>query len=365
MRWFNSFIIIVVAVLLSSCKPRQTTITGQVFIAAGAGLSIRLGAVEILLIERHEATNYLQKIETEIINKAKSESDAALQSRQQNIKTAQSEVSKARDNLADEQQKFTLAQASFSEAKAKYDEIMASAPFLTNTVYMRIKRDLDLRTKAIPGEEQAIKTDEDGLANSAYPPKTVWISEGNASHLETGNETARVALHASYQSYLVAARQDLENNNAQIKADNEALQKIEATFSNFQSTKLNEERAELDRETARFNASKSTLDYKESYAKSLEGQNPIPPHIPDRQDCLSKFSPPSISKVNTDADGNFSIICPIRGMFCIFATTQSTADGEKYYWLIDAPNQTIPVRVLLNNNNLVEIDPDGYFKNPF
>jgi hypothetical protein len=35
---------------------------------------------------------------------------------------------------------------------------------------------------------------------------------------------------------------------------------------------------------------------------------------------------------------------------------------EKYYWLVDAPSGVEKAQLYLSNNNLVWIDPDGYFK---
>jgi hypothetical protein len=349
--------------MLSSCKPKQTTITGQVFVAAGVGLSIRLGAVQVLLIERREATNYLQKIETEIIDKSKLDSAAALQSHQQDIKNAQSEMIKAQYDLADEQQKFTLAQANFNEEKIKHDAFVASAPFLTNAVYVRIKRDLELRMEAISSKQQTIKSEEDEVSGTSHPGISEWVPTGNGhGWLKSGDESERIQMNTTYKSMLITAKQDLENNYEQIQADTEALQRIEENFDGFQATKFSGEQLAFNEENERLETAKSMLSSKEFYLKSLESQNPNLPHIPDSKDWLSDFSPPPILKVNTDADGNFSIVCPTSGRFSIFAITQRTEDGEKYCWLIDAPNQSIPARVLLNNNNLVEIDPDGYFK---
>ena len=55
-------IIAALTIMVSSCKPKQTVINGQVFIATQGGESIRLGAVEILLVDKNKVTNYLQKI---------------------------------------------------------------------------------------------------------------------------------------------------------------------------------------------------------------------------------------------------------------------------------------------------------------
>jgi peptidoglycan hydrolase CwlO-like protein len=368
MKPANLILIATISVLfttmLSSCKPKQTTINGQVFIVTQGGLNIRLGAVEVLLIEKREATNYLQKISAEINDRIKSETAAALQAHQQDIKNAQSEVNEAQENFDKEKPKFQEAQNKFNEAKGKYDELMASAPFLTNSIYVKIKNDLGLREHLIPTQQQFIKTQEAAVAETAIPGTPIWVagSHFNArGYWNGGDEEARLALHDAYQKYLAIAEQDLVNNQKQIKADIEALQKIETTFAGFQSEKLDGEKSELNEEKARLDAATTMLDSKESYLKSLEGQNPIYSPTPAREDCFSDFSPPIISKVNTDADGNFSIVCPTRGRFSIFAAAQRPAESERYCWLIDAPNQSIPARVLLNNN-LVKIDPDGYFK---
>jgi hypothetical protein len=64
MRW-RKFILFILAatacVVFSSCKPKQITLNGQIFIATEMGASLRLGAVEVLLVEKGEATNCLQK----------------------------------------------------------------------------------------------------------------------------------------------------------------------------------------------------------------------------------------------------------------------------------------------------------------
>jgi hypothetical protein len=37
-------------------------------------------------------------------------------------------------------------------------------------------------------------------------------------------------------------------------------------------------------------------------------------------------------------------------------------NGLKLFALVNAPNKNKGERILLNNNHLVDIDPDGYFK---
>ena len=51
--------------------------------------------------------------------------------------------------------------------------------------------------------------------------------------------------------------------------------------------------------------------------------------------------------------------CPERDF-----STLSESESEKYSWLVDAPLGSKGVRVLLNNNTLTEVDPDGYLRQP-
>lgn len=77
MKWVISVIVTVAAMMLSSCT-KQTAINGQIFIATQGGENIRLGAVEVLLIRKSDATNYLQDAKVQTSDKLKSETAAAL-----------------------------------------------------------------------------------------------------------------------------------------------------------------------------------------------------------------------------------------------------------------------------------------------
>ena len=46
---------------LDGCKPRETTATGHIFTVTRGAENIKLGAVEVLLIEKSEVSNFLQK----------------------------------------------------------------------------------------------------------------------------------------------------------------------------------------------------------------------------------------------------------------------------------------------------------------
>jgi wobble nucleotide-excising tRNase len=58
---------------LTGCKPKQTTLSGQIFIVTQGAENVKLGAVEILLIDKTQATNFLHAkqpaIESEMASK--------------------------------------------------------------------------------------------------------------------------------------------------------------------------------------------------------------------------------------------------------------------------------------------------------
>jgi hypothetical protein len=351
--------------MLSSCKPSQSAINGQVFIATEGGVSFRLGAVEVLLIRKSDATNYLQKTISEINDKLKSETGAALEAYQEDVTNAQTDLDAANKSIADEIPIETQAQNEYDAAKAKYDAIMASAPYLTNAVYLKIKHDLIERTYQVQRDQQSITTDEKGISQTSQPGVSVWNPPVYkiAGYWSQPDESGRVALNQSYKIYLAMAQRDIENNEQQMQSDNETLENIIATFGSFQSSKLKLAHSALQEANLRLNEDQSTVYSDEKKLQQILGQTPNYPHPTSRADLLSDFTVPTISKVNTDADGNFSILCPCRGRFTIFvsAQRQTGLTKERYYWLVDAPNKNDGKRILLNNNNLVEIDPDGYF----
>ena len=60
---------------LTGCKPKTTTLTGQVFIVTQGAENVKLGDVEILLIEKSQVTDFLEKeqsiVESEIASRQK------------------------------------------------------------------------------------------------------------------------------------------------------------------------------------------------------------------------------------------------------------------------------------------------------
>ena len=75
-----ALIIIVATLGLTGCKPKTTTLTGQVFVVTQGGDNIKLGDVKILLIEKAQVAAYLAKKEPSV--------DAEIASAQQELNVA-------------------------------------------------------------------------------------------------------------------------------------------------------------------------------------------------------------------------------------------------------------------------------------
>ena len=66
MKTYYCLITLLLLVSLSGCKPKETTLSGQAFIVTQGGENIKLGLVEVQLIEKDAVKEFIQKKETEI-----------------------------------------------------------------------------------------------------------------------------------------------------------------------------------------------------------------------------------------------------------------------------------------------------------
>ena len=256
MRFCLNCAAILLTIILLGCKPKQTAVTGQIFIVTRGAENVKLGAVEVLLVEKSQVVEFLQKKQSDIESK--------IASRRQELANAQHESANQQAVIAT---KVAPAKEDVEKAKADYKS------FITNE---------SLYTGAKAGEKfKVMESAESRLAG-------VWDTL----------ESARAQLD-DLQSRVVVATALFEN------------------------------------------ASTPTIE-----------------------DYLTGFSPIVVQKAISDADGKFFLIYPRSKSLTILASGQRTVSGktEKYYWIVDAPTNIKTTQVLLNNNNLVFVDPDGYFK---
>jgi hypothetical protein len=76
MKAHHFSIAILLIVFLAGCKPKQTALTGQIFIVTRGAENIKLGGVEILLIEKSQAVDFLQRQTTVIQSEMNSRQQA-------------------------------------------------------------------------------------------------------------------------------------------------------------------------------------------------------------------------------------------------------------------------------------------------
>jgi hypothetical protein len=86
--------------------------------------------------------------------------------------------------------------------------------------------------------------------------------------------------------------------------------------------------------------------------------------LPSEAMYFEMFSPDTLQKTTTDADGKFQFTYPSNRSFIIFAKAKRMVgdETENYYWLVNIPSDAGDSRILLSNNNLVFSDPEGFFK---
>ena len=87
MKSYLSFGTLLLFIGLLGCKPKQTTVTGQIFIVTRGAENSKLGAVEVLLVERPQVIDFLQKKQSDI--------ESVIASRRQEVAIAKENVKKA------------------------------------------------------------------------------------------------------------------------------------------------------------------------------------------------------------------------------------------------------------------------------
>jgi len=316
----------------AGCKPNETSLSGQIFIVTQGAANVRLGDVEILLIEKRQVVEFLARRHLEI------ESEKTVRS--QEVATASELAMKAQQD---------------------FDWFLANRPFTTNLDYVHTKADYDLADLAhsrmlVTRSAQKARVDE--LERKYGQARSV--NSGSGYNRERRGESK--ALQDAKKGY--AAKANQEAADAYHTARN-ALEQTEEQIirKRNESERLRNELDEIERRAKADATAKP--DGANSRRNQAEGRLA---RWPSTEDFLNGFSPLVIRKARTDANGNFSLTYPSDVTFTLFVKAQravvslENSAPEKYHWLINAPSGARSVRLNFSNSNLIDEDPDGYLR---
>ena len=283
---------------LTGCKPKETTLSGQVFIVTKGAEYFKLGDVEVFLIEKSQVTNYLQEKQPTI--------EAEMASKRQAFTNAEHEVA--------------IAQTIANKAQVDFDWFITNKPYKTNADRVKIYSQWDNLNKL---------------------------------YLQQDNYVNQLLASDSYDS-IRALPQALELENKMSQNLNSWNDQLEVIKSNA-----------VAKETIKLEAAKSSLAEANSHADAAMITLDDSPIVADYFRDIFPRDINGVKKTISDSDGRFSFSYPIEKSFTVFVRAQRAVvlgKTETYCWLVDAPTGEKAAQILLSNNNLAFIDPDGYFK---
>jgi hypothetical protein len=300
---------------------KETPLSGQVFIVTQGADNVKLGAVEIILIEKGQVIDHLHErqvaIDDQIRTKKMAFNDAL-----DAIATAKSNIETATDNLQ--------AAVVRSESSAEYLRIQAQKDALSRT-----NAALSDQEGLLEAQLKACGISDPSDFFGALPSYGVLVRQQTQQSLrDQGVDVRRVIPLLSQYKKISEALQAGESDAFEKQ---QQLEKILAHAG--------------DEERPKLGAAQNAYNIADSKAASLrEGLN----QMPTIDDYLLGFQPVVIRKTLTDADGRFSIGCPRRKAFMLYAKAQRTTlqGTEYYYWLVDAPANSDAAQVILSNGNL-------------
>jgi len=314
------------------CKPKTTTISGQAFIVTQSGENIKFGDIQVLLIEKSQGAEFLQRKQASV--------ESVTASRQQEMLDAKRVVEKSQADYTS----FVAIRQSRPDLDDPPKQSSGSLPdsgVLRFTKYALNDYSVFLKNNFYGTNASCIK-----LKSEIDP---LWRQQqASAKIIDSVEAQLQSALHQG----LIDERtvNALSRRDDALRADwNYKTEQIDSLLSDLETTldnKINEQKAITDAAELRLDTAKAVLE-----------------NSPTAEDYLNDFTPVFFQKTISDADGKFSFAYPHDKSLAIYATAQRMILNrtEKYYWLVDAPANVEAAQVFLSNRNLVSVDPDNYF----
>ncbi len=328
-----------VLLLFWGCKPGETTVSGDVFIATSGGTSFKLGAVEVLLLEKKPLLEALQSRRAEI--------DLQIESKKQRILAMQGKADAAKDAT--------------QKAEAEYQSSLKSKPWQAGSNYQGALADFNKFSEAMAlWERQKDSLRAEGISSTRSrikPRNQPSIQSGGVPRSQfTQNDRNAAEFAISIQ------------NNPELRSRWEAAKNTHATY-NKKASESERVMAEIENSALtllRANRDKRQKEWSETENELVSLKQELA-NYPSSGDFLADLHIVAAGKAVTDADGRFSFTFPSDKDVALFAKARRSipfGEAEEYFWLVNVPRGGPGARVSLNNANLINADPDGYLKLP-
>jgi len=314
-NWLILGVLAVHLVFAAGCKPKETTLSGQVFIVTKGAENFKLGDVVIFLVEKSQVTNYLHNKQPAI--------ESEMTSKRQAITNAEREVAVALTNA--------------NKAQVDSDWFTENKPYKTNAEYLK-------------ADSEWTNLFKQYVRQTNYVNQLVAYADNLSKSL---SRDFNLSLSRDFESASDAAM-------AAIKKRDEMGEKLNSLHDQKMSIKT----AALDAEIDKLKIAKSRLAKANSDADAARIIFKNSPIVTDYFDDFFPQDLTGVKKTISDSDGKFSFSYPIGKPYAIFVRAQRAVldKTETYCWLVDAPTGEKAAQILLSNNNLAFIDPDAYFK---
>ena len=305
------FVVGLACCCFTGCSPKS--IKGQAFIVTRSAENIKLGLVDILVLDEKEVTSFLEKKMPAV------ESEASL--RTENLGKAEKELQEAQHALDEFQRTNQAFQPAFLEQRSQLSVL---------------KRECLEQTKAfIEAHNNMVKEKEEQDKR--------WLLRNSPS--------------LSFEDKMQLVRQDREfSEKLEAFTEQEYKTKQELLAKEDRGTKLEEQVTAVIVPSQKHQADLSSRVA--SYKEALESAKSAAAHFPNLEFYLSDYLPAPRVRTVTDADGKFELRLPRDGKFAVFAqaTRKIGSKSENYAWFFWLPIATNDTPLLLSNNNLVFAD---------
>jgi hypothetical protein len=353
---------VLLAGCLVGCKPPEIRLSGSAFVVTTAGVNVKLGDVEIQVVEAAKAKDLFKRSQDTV-----------------------------RSQLAALKQELATAQDTLKEAQRVSQDLAVSTQYQTNAEYIQLTDDRDRLAKQLdvlmPGREKWASQNARfaGAANVAVGK----IEAGSGDWLYIERQTLVSNLRLEISVLETRAKQVFDPKGPpavdapalniplsssdeipELKAWRRFLDQAEAGIRMIMSktSAKRQELAVLDERLTELRSGKYKLALSQADAasskvaaakKQLEG-------FPALATLFALFTPSAKASTRTDSEGAFTLTYPRKGDFLIYARAQRTTldSVERYYWMVAAPKAEKVEKLILSNHNMISIEPDGSLHPP-